>query len=276
MSLETRIRSGLKAAAANESAGKPTDIEEVKAAAAKRVRRDRSFRFATTGIALLTVVLVVANLVAINQEETVPVAPVLAEGETLLATDPVIVQGAPAPEPLFDTGSLGVEQPLTPLSEIRRIEAAVALHLQMASDPELLRITSVGTTTGGNDIVILHLYENSPIDGRRLQTRCVIPSGGCAGEFVDDPAIDPTELLQPDPRDGPTHVVGGPGQLTWDVPLNAAVVVLTVNGDPVWQRPIAGVVVFDTVLVDGDRFEGESLDETGNPLTSFALTARDE
>jgi hypothetical protein len=49
---------------------------------------------------------------------------------------------------------------------------------------------------------------------------------------------------------------------------------MTVNGEGVWQRPIAGVAVFDTNLFDGDQLQIVALDQQGTILTSFELVAR--
>lgn len=275
MNLDTRIETALKAAADAEPSNTPLPLADVKETAHGRRRRERLVAWTLSGLALLAVVFTLAIQAGVEPVAEGEVS--VAGGEVLLSVDPVVVvQGAASPEPQFDTTSLGVEQPLTPLIDIERIEAVVELHVGFAVDPEVLRITTVGTTVGGQDTVILHLYETDRFSDRRLQLRCTLPSGGCAGEFLDDPTFDPEQLLQPDPRDGPSYEVGGPGHVTWDAPPGTSVVVLTVNGDSVWQRPISGVAVFDTQLVDGDRFEVKALDENGVTLIDHVFTASNE
>lgn len=275
MNLDTRIETALKAAADAEPSNTPLPLADVKETAVRRRRRERLVAWTLSGLALLAVVFTLAIQAGVEPVAEGEVS--VADGEVLLSTDPVVVvQGAASPEPQFDTTSLGVEQPLTPLIDIERIEAVVELHVGFAVDPEVLRITTVGTTVGGQDTVILHLNETDRFSDRRLQLRCILPSGGCGGEFLDDPTFDPEQFLQPDPRDEPSYEVGGPGHVTWDAPPGTSVVVLTVNGDSVWQRPISGVAVFDTQLVDGDRFEVKALDENGVSLIDHVFTASNE
>lgn len=275
MTLDTRIEASLKAAVAAEPSNTPSPLADVKATALARRRRERLATWALSGLALLAIVFTLILQDGVEPSVVAQDDVVLSDGEVLLSTDPVVVvQGAMSPEPQFDTSSLGIEQPLAPLTDIDRIGAVVELQVTSAVDPEVLRVTSVGTTVGGQDTVILHLNETDRFSDRRLQMRCTLPSGGCFGELLDDPTIDPDQLLQPDPRNEPSSVVGGPGQVTWDSPSGTSVVVLTVNGEPVWQRPIGGVAVFDTELVDGDRWEIEAVDQNGATITSHAFTAR--
>lgn len=275
MTFDTRIEASLKAAVHAEPSNTPSPLADVKEAAVGRRRRERIVAWTVSGVALLAVAFTLTVQAGVDPSHVAEDEVILSDGEVLLSTDPVVVvQGAASPEPQFDTSTLGVEQPLTPLTDVARIESVIDLHVGFAVDPEVLRVTTVGTTVGGQDTVILHLYETYDFSGRRLQNRCIIPSGGCGGEFLDDPTFDPEQLLQPDPRDGPTYGVGGPAHLTWDAPPGTSVVVLTVNGDPVWQRPIGGVAVFDTQLVDGDRFEIKALDENGITLIDHTFMAR--
>lgn len=276
MNLDTRIKTALKAAADAEPSNTPMPLADVKETALRRRRRERLVAWTVSGLALLAVVFTLTIQAGVEPSDVAKVEVSVADGEVLLSTDPdVVVQGAVSPVPQFDTSELGVEQPMTPLTDIGRIEAVVDVYVEHAVDPEVLRITTVGTTVGGQDTVILHLYETDRFSDRRLQLRCTLPSGGCLGEFLD-PTVDPDQLLQPDPRNEPSYEVGGPGHVTWDAPPGTFVVVLSVNGDPVWQRPISGVAVFDTQLVDGDRFEIKALDENGVTLINHMFTARNE
>ncbi len=276
MNLDTRIETALRAALDADPSNTPMPLADLKETALGRRRRERLLMWTVGGLVLLVFVFV-AIQAGIEPSDVAEDDVSLFEGEVLLSTDPyVVVQGAEAPEPQFDTSGLGLEQPLTPLTDLGRIAAVVDQYLGFAGDPEVLRITTVGTTGGGQDTVILHLYETDQFSDRRLQYRCILPSAGCGGEFLDDPTVDSEQLLQPDPRDQPTYEVGGPGHVTWDAPPGASVVVLTVNGNPVWQRPIGGVAVFDTQLVDGDRFDIKALDENGVTLINHAFTARNE
>lgn len=275
MNLDARIETALKAAADAEPSNTPLALSDVKQTALGRRRRERLVVWTGGGLALLAVVFALAVRVGVEPSDVAENDVTLLEGEVLISTDPyVVVQGASAPEPQFDTSGLGIEQPLTPLTDIGLIASVVDLHVRSVVEPEVLRIISVGTTVGGQDTVILHLFETEPDSDRRWQFRCTLPSGGCFGTFLGNPTFDPEQLLQPGPGDQPTYEIGGPGHVTWDAPPGTSVVVLTVNGNPVWQRPVGGVAVFNIQLVDGDRFKISALDKNGVTLINHALTAR--
>lgn len=106
------------------------------------------------------------------------------------------------------------------------------------------------------------------------QLRCVLTGGGasCVGERLEDLVDEPGGLIPPDPRSY-SYTVGGKGELTWEVPAGTSVVMLTVNGERSWQRPVGRVAVFDNELVDGDRFQLTAFDATGISITHLRLVA---
>jgi hypothetical protein len=268
MSIESRIESGLRAAVEAEPVGTPAPLSDVKTAARRQTRQERAAWW--IGGAALTAAVVFLTIQARVEE------PYIGAGENLLATDPVVVQGAPSPEPSFDTTNLGIETPLTPLTDsTRALALAVLLGLGASEDREIIRVTTIGITVGGIDSVILHANETGP-SGRRLQIRCIIANGAsCGGESIEYAANEPNGLLQPtSPNEPSIYGVGGADVLAWDVPPGTSVVVLTVNDESMWQRPIADVAVFDTVLFDGDRFQMAALDQQGTILSSFEIVAR--
>lgn len=267
MSLETRIKAGLRTAVDVEPASRPASVSAVKAAAERRNRRNRFAGLTVSGLALVVAVIVMTILAGVE-------GPYVGEGEVLLATDPVVVRGAASPEPQFDTSGLGIEEPLSPLMDIAKALEVVRIETE---DGQLIRVTTIGTTVGGHDAIVLH-YEGTVFSGRRLQLRCLLTSpggGSCGGHDLQNVINEPGGLVQPEsPTEPNSYEVGVPGVLMWDAPPGTSIVVLTVNGEPKWQRPIGGVAVFDTNLVDGDRFTLAALDEYGDDLRSFAITAR--
>ena len=270
MNLDTRIKSGLRAAIEAEPANTPTSVMGVKATAERRRRRDRLVGLTISGLALAAVVFALTIRADVNQ-------PYVANGEVLLSTDPVVVQGAPSPEPEFDTSKLGIDQSLTPMTDASVALAVVEPDLESATDGEVIRVTTLGTTVAGREAVILHAYQTQD-DGQRIQVRCLVaPFGGtsCGGYDVQDIITEPGGLARPEsPNEPSIYTVGGAAVLMWDVPQGTSVVVMTVNGEAVWQRPIAGVAVFDTDLFDGDQLQIVALDQQGAILASFELVAR--
>lgn len=266
MNLDSRIKSGLRTAIEAEPANTPTSVLRVKATAERKRRRERLVGLTISGLALATVVFTLTIRADVNQ-------PYVADGEVLLATDPVVVQGAPSPEPLFDTSGLGIEEPLSPITDA---ELAYELARPLSEDDQLIRVTTIGTTVGGVHAAIQHKEEPDLSDGR-IQTRCLlaIPGGAsCIGEDVDAVINEPGGLVQPGSSAEPdSYGVGGSDVLMWNVPSGTSVAVLTINGESVWQRPVAGVAVFDTVLYEGDRFTLTALDNNGTELAIVQMTA---
>ncbi len=144
MNLDTRIKEGLRAAADAEPALTPAALSGVKANARQRERRNRLVGFAVGALALVAVVFVTTIYGGVE-------GPYVAEGERLLATDPVVVQGALSPNPRFDTSVLGVEEPLSPLTDSTLALEVVQL---VTEDGQLVRVTTVGTTVDGFNTII--------------------------------------------------------------------------------------------------------------------------
>ena len=263
MSIDARLKSGLASATASTKLPEQTDIALIKERGDRLRQKDR---FTRGAIGTLVVLAVIVALLAQSGTNDVYVA----DGETLLSTNPLVVQGAASPEPLFDTTQLGVEQPLTPLTSIERAVELAQQTIRGDADSEIVRILTVGTTVGGLDSILLH-YEWTSITfgadqvSRRVQSRCVATNLGstCGGSEVEDAAGEPGGLLQRSTNDPPVYAVGGEADFTWEVPGGTSVVVLTINGESVWQRPIGGVAVFDSTIVGGDVVEYVALDANG-------------
>jgi hypothetical protein len=200
----------------------------------------------------------------------------LAHGERLISADPPIVQGAESPEPAFDTGGFGNEVPLAQVADTSRIMAA--LDPAAAGDlGEIVRITILGETPEGVLALIVHA-EGEDLRGNPIQLRCQTTTLGgtqtCSGSRPEDFVDMPGGLMPAQPGGGPNFTVGeapaSADTMTWEVPAETSVVTLTVNGETRWQRPVAGVAVFITDLVYGDRFELIAYDPQGDILDSVA------
>lgn len=266
MNLDTRIKSGLRAAIEAEPANTPASLSGVMATAERRKRSESLVGLTVSGLALAAVVVTLTIRADVNE-------PYVAEGEILLATDPVVVQGVLSPEPQFDTSGLGIEEPLSPITDA---ELADELARHLSEDDQLIRVTTIGTTVGGVHAAIQHSEGPGLSDGR-IQTGCLltIPGGAsCSGQDLEAVINEPGGLVQPGSSAEPiSYGVGGSDVLMWDVPPETSVVVLTINGESAWQRPVSGVAVFDTVLYEGDRFTLSALDNNGTELAVVQMTA---
>lgn len=100
----------------------------------------------------------------------------LADGETLISTDPTIVQGSQSPEPSFDPTELGHEIPLTPVTDAQEI-LDVATTLQTGDLGEIVRITALGETPEGVLALIVHIDGEHP--------RCLVTTLGGAQNCRD-------------------------------------------------------------------------------------------
>jgi hypothetical protein len=188
-----------------------------------------------------------------------PPGPPLAAGERVLSTDPLVVQGAAAPAPRFSTWALGENVGLLPVTDTA---AVVAEAEQIAEGGQILRITALGTTSRGRTAVVVHFEQDHPRFGP-VQMRCVSTGSGswCRTAGPAD------ELLAPEPGRGPEYTEGG-GRLVliWEVSADTSVVMLTVNGDRRWMRPVSQIAVFDTELLASNEFVLTAFDTEGRVL----------
>lgn len=196
------------------------------------------------------------------------------DGETLISSDPPIVQGAESPPPEFDTSQLGEEQLLAPVTDVRRIVA----HLPDDATGELLRATVLGETPEGMLALVAHFRSRSTHDP--LQLRCVIVEDlySCGGGLDSDVGDDLGGLAPGQPDGGPFYAVGGQvaAGLSWDVPVETSVVTIDINGESRWQRPVSQVAVFATNLQVGDNLELTAYDSEGRDINEFAMTAAND
>ena len=265
MKLDELIRTNLEAVANAVPSAEPLPVADIRRRGHRR-RRNRRLAL-VVGIS----VLVIGTLYLVNPRAALEHAYV-ADGETLVSTEPAVVQGAESPEPRFDTADLGPEVSLTPISDFTN---AVDRAKQL-TEGIIIKITLLGTTPGGVNAMIIHSEQNDP-DLGLLQVRCVATDLGaaCSGNRIADLVDEPGGLMPSQPT-GPVYVVGEEADLTWEVPANASVVMLSVNGERRWQRPVGGVAVFDAELFDGDRLQLTAFDATGNPIDDQRQIASSE
>lgn len=245
-----------------EEAPEPVAFEELHTVTAdpERVRKGprlmrRPVWVAVVAAAVVLVVGAGVNLLTNTDGRDIP----LAEGETLISTEPTIIQGSQSPHPSFDPAELGVEVPITPTTDVQSI-VDLATTLQTDDLGEVLNITALGETPEGVLALIVHT------DGEH--SRCLVTTLGGAQTCRDLPAA---------PEMGANYTVGEApteSSLTWDVEPETSVVTLTVNGETEWQRPVADVAVFATSLVYGDDVELTALGAEGNILASISLGTR--
>ncbi len=200
----------------------------------------------------------------------------LAPGEILLNTAPVVVQAASAPEPLFDTSTLGQQVPLSPITDIAALidqitstRFNVVSQLAEKDEIEILRITAVGSVAGDMLVALVYLDAVHPDNGpTRWRCRLVTHSQQCGGDLIEDLLDQPGALpdlgnVEPSASYTPDRA----GDLIWE-PLadDTSVVVFTTAQGSLWQRPVGGLAVFPTDLADGELFELAALDSNGNVL----------
>ena len=169
------------------------------------------------------------------------------EGEVFLSEDPPMVQGAPGPEPEFDTSSLGTEWPLAPMETI---EITPYLVRPLVED---LKITIMGVTRDGTEAAV--------VDGGGY---CVWAKGsgeGSCRNFAEEQTI--------------VGHRGFDGIVSWGpLPETTSVVVVEYGDTSLWQRPVGGFAVFDTELGESQEFTLTAMDVNGATIQTQEAVAR--
>lgn len=239
MSLDQRIRSTLEAEAEATSRFTPAGPADAMRRGTRR-RRTKKSAWATGGVALF------AGMIAFLGSLGSPDDIYLAAGEELLLTDPVVVQGALGPEPNFTINIDGAE---APLSQIEDLDALVRTAVEI-TDGELERITVIGQTPNGERAAIVE-----PLEG---------PTTLMAGSGTSTFGIS---------SEGALITTGERATVAWPVPEATSLAILEIletNGTSVWQRPTAGVAVFDADLGPGIRFRLTALNPDGTVLAELS------
>jgi len=242
MTLDSRLRSAVDDTRKRISGLQPPPI------------RDRRRWIPAVGWVAAAAALVIVVVVAWPRPDTdQPVVTDVAPGEIILSQDPLVVRGAPSPEPRFATAPLGTEVVLNEPDEIGEILSQLAE-------------TSIATEGGVGKVIVAGAIESGDTAGmiladmpRPARTEWCIwiirPSGdspGCAGGLDLDDQFPVSHSYH--------------GLFAWGpAPANTSVVTLTYNDTSLWQRPVGGVVLFNFPVIPG-QFVMSALDENGDPI----------
>lgn len=255
MTLDERLRENLDAAARSVEPAAPKPIGEVRRSGRRKKIRRAGGLTTLAGSAIAVVVFVAIT----SPERAIPVG--VSGDETVVSSEPLVVQAQPGPIHRFSTVDLGVRVDLAPLE---RWDAILA-EARGRTDGELLKITLLGRDSAGMAAYTVHSRELR--DGEELQTRCDWYGGGgtCGGSPTAE--LRDGELLPTVPGESPTITIGGGSvEVLWHAPLDASVVVFTVNEQRRWMRPVGGVAVFAADYVEGDRVFLTAFDVDGRFL----------
>ena len=208
------------------------------------VRRKRlgvsTLRWVTAMAAVL--VLVGTIWIQVSVEPPFDVEP----GEVVLSVDPPVVAGAPAPAPRFETSSLGIEQPLREIDGILAKADLMGAH----GRGELLKLTAVGMTELGSMAAL--------VDSSHL---------GCI--WIDGQSGEWCRVIEGS-SDMPAVISRGlSGTIAWGpLPSEVSTVVLEYGDMRFWQRPVAGIALFETEMREGDDYALIGLDSRGETVLS--------
>ena len=165
-------------------------------------------------------------------------------GEVVLSVDPPIVAGAPSPAPRFDTNSLGVEQPLREIEGVLPIADLVGAH----GRGELLKMTAVGMTELGSMAAF--------VDSSHLPCIWIDGQSGEWCRVIEDSSEVPAPISR-----------GLAGTIAWGpLPSEVSAVVLEYGDMRFWQRPVAGVALFETEMSEGEDYALIAIDSRGETV----------
>lgn len=237
---------------------------------------------AVVGLAVAT--LVVAAVVGLSQlQRSTSEGPVggdsfsgsttepVVRGEVVLSEDPHIVLGGESPLPRFDRSQLGREAPLTPVPVSEVVDdmarwQRVLPGMFQEGPSEIGQITVIGATPGGVHAYVVTLEGGEDPDEKQRCTLTVAAAIGASCRAGPGWDLNPSFVTSL----GEERVEDG---LTWTVSEGTSVVMLSVNGERRWQRPIGRLAVFDVALRVGDEVRLIAFDTEGDRLTSRELIA---
>lgn len=239
----------------------PPSWEEVRVPVA-RPEKPRSRRPFVAMAAAVVVVLVVGVL-AVNllrrpvayQLPTVDVA----AGETVVSKDPLVVVGTPAPEPRFDTSTLGDEVELNEVSDIAEFLAWVN-QAELQGEIQPSKMVVGGSIESGSSVGIAVGAPETPA-GEPVWCLLTLAANGAVCATSADFETPVYSARHPSASTGPGALAWGPA------PLGTSVVTLNYADISLWQKPVSGVVLFG-ITAPLEDYQITAFDQQGNELHS--------
>jgi hypothetical protein len=203
---------------------------------AVRSRPNRPARWGVVVTAMAALIVVLIPLLVVQPPSD------LESGERLLAVNPLTVRGAPGPDIEFEPTSLGAEARLLDVAEGPGVAETIEASGFSANTPS--KITVIGETSDGH--LAAHV-ETSDLSFVWFGTE-----------------VEGIARVMENPDSPRVNSLAFDGNLIWG-PLGPDVAAVTLQYDDVrvWQRPVAGFVVFKTDMEDGDEFSITALDPHG-------------
>ena len=209
-------------------------------------------------VAVVAIPLIWVSLIGIDGTPAADIG----QGEVVLLEEPLVVRGAPGPDPAFDTSDLGVEVVLEDPSDIEGSIRRVENDLLSPTD-EVTKHVVAGELVSGSMAGIVQTT------GERGWCLWIIPPTearpSCSGRNDNSPeALVGGNPGTDTPSDGANDLQG---TFAWG-PLSPEVSVVTVAfGDTtLWQRPVGGIALFDIDNPGRDDIRYTAYDEHGNVI----------
>ncbi len=188
----------------------------------------------------------------------------IATGATRIGEDPLTYQAALGPEPKFDTSRMGTEVELAQATDSSVISqmfwdltATPIFEDEAVRDPESA-VYHIGLLDQTDTRLVV--YRN--VDGERCENE-LMPGGGAGGGCGDAFGRYRYGAM------GYGGVEGETANLRVEVPPGTSVVAVTVDdGQPMWQRPTAGLALFPAQIEDYDfvEFDVAAYDTLGHVI----------
>jgi hypothetical protein len=200
-------------------------------------------------------------------------------GGRVLSEDPYVVQAPPGPEPRFDVTRLGEELPLVPVTSADVIpESFFEMNFGLFRD-------DLPLATPDRPVVVIGSVSLPGIE-RTSETIAVVwfTSSGfaCDGSISDGGSGSSCgyDVLRHFGQSGESYG-GGIGEISYVVPLDAAVVQIVTDSQTFWQRPVGGyglVPYRETVEPYGETVERPIemivFDADGDEIGRWAIESR--
>jgi hypothetical protein len=189
--------------------------------------------------------------------------------EVVLLDDPLVVRGARAPEPVFDTSNLGVEVRILDPIDVESTVVRVEQGLLTPQDPVIKHVFAGSLTTGAQ----AGLVQTS---SRRHWCLWIVPPNdarpSCSGR--NSPDTTPVVGIHPE-SDLPSSDAGLQGILAWGpLPGEVSVAAVAYGNTAYWQRPVGGIALFDIRNPNQDHISLTAYDRNGVVVDAFVVVGR--